>query len=178
MNRGNLLLATLALLSMLAGVSLYHWTWDSEVSRAGDAVQAQKITLDSIPLTDINGVETTLSDWRGDRLIVNFWAPWCIPCRREIPLLIEIQQEYADQGVKVLGIALDEKKSVVEFAREYAINYPLFLAGNRISMYNAAFSNRSSAIPFTLLLDRNLNIVFSHYGEVSRELLEQQLNPL
>lgn len=175
MNRAGLLVVALALLSMLAGALLFNWIQGDEESAAGAAARAQQIKLDAIPLTELNGAESTLSDWRGDLLIVNFWAPWCIPCRREIPLLIEIQQEYAGQGVKVLGIALDEKESVVEFAEDYAIDYPLFLAGNRISMYNAAFSNQSGAIPFTLLLDRELNIVFSHYGEVTREQLEQQI---
>lgn len=177
MTRAGLLVAALALLSVMAGALLYHWIQRTEQPSPVAAAKVQQITLDAIPLTDINGLETTLSDWRGDLLIVNFWAPWCLPCRREIPLLIEIQRQYADQGVKVLGIALDAHEPVVEFARDYAINYPLFLAGNRISMYNAAFANKSGAIPFTLLLDRDLKIIFSHLGEVTREQLEPQLKP-
>ncbi len=119
-----------------------------------------------------------VGDWRGQILVVNFWAPWCLPCRREIPTLIQLNQSYSSQNISFLGIALDSEDSVRRFADEFQINYPMFLAGNRISMYNAAFGNPSGSLPFTVIVDRQLRIVFRHNGEVSETQLRNQLDKL
>jgi len=174
MNRSWLLVSALAIGSMLAGVFLFQLI-SPATTKNSPAPAVQQIALQAIPLTDLQGQESMLGDWRGNLLVINLWAPWCVPCRREVPALIEFQKAYADQGVKVLGIAFDGKEQVQQFAEEYQINYPLFLAGNRIPMYNAAFGNPSGALPFTTLLDRNLKILFHHNGEVSFEQLRQQL---
>jgi peroxiredoxin len=92
--------------------------------------------------------------------------------------LIKIHREYAQQGVRVLGIALDSEPQVSRFAADYQINYPLFLGGNRTAMYNAAFGNPSGSLPFTALLDRNQRIVFQHNGELSSAQLREQLEAL
>jgi peroxiredoxin len=92
--------------------------------------------------------------------------------------LIKIHQEYAQQGVRVLGIAFDSEPQVSRFAADYQINYPLFLGGNRTAMYNAAFGNPSGSLPFTALLDRNQRIAFQHNGELSSAQLREQLEAL
>ena len=173
-----LILGAVALVSMLAGILLFQiWVSDDRVQTAPAVVDSQP-ELSAIPLTDLNGVESQFANWQGDILIVNFWAPWCAPCRREIPALIELQKNHAERGIKILGIALDGKDPVIQFAGEYQINYPLFLAGNRIAMYNAAFGNPSGSLPFTVILDRNLGIRFQHNGEVTREQLLAELDQI
>ncbi len=162
-----------ALVSLLAGVVLFQWL--EPKLRAPRAEAPAAIELHSIPLTRLDGETQLLGDWRGQILIVNFWATWCLPCRREIPTLIEIQRAYAERGVRVIGIAFDGAEPVRRFAREYAIDYPLFLAGNGISMYNAALGNRSGALPFTALLDRDGRVSERHLGEVSKAQLEDWL---
>ena len=170
-----LTLGAVALISLLAGVALYQfWFAPEETGKSS----AKSLQLDAIPLTDLDGQQTVFADWRGDVLVVNFWAPWCAPCRREIPTLIELQNDYADRGLKVLGIAFDGREPVVEFADEYQINFPLFLAGNGITMYNAALGNPSGALPFTVVLDRNLEIQYQHNGEVTRAQLQTALEGL
>ena len=173
-----LILGAIALVSMLAGILLFQmWFYDNRLETPPVVVEKQP-ALSAIPLTDLNGVESQFANWQGDILIVNFWAPWCAPCRREIPALIELQKNYAERGIKILGIALDGKDPVEQFAGEYQINYPLFLAGNRIAMYNAAFGNPSGSLPFTVILDRKLSIRFQHNGEVTQEQLLAQLDQI
>ncbi len=176
MKAGPLLTGAVALASLLAGVGLFLWLEpDLREAPAGAPPVAE---LQAIPLTGLDGEASVLGDWRGQILIVNLWAPWCLPCRREIPTLIEIQREYAGRGVRVLGIAFDGAEPVRRFAREYAIDYPLFLAGNGIPMYNAALGNTSSALPYTAIVDRNLRISARHTGEASRAQLEAWLADL
>jgi thiol-disulfide isomerase/thioredoxin len=162
---------------MLTGALMFNLLQDSSPA-TGPASAKVPIELHSIPLFDLNGQQTSIGDWKGNILIVNFWAPWCAPCRREVPSLIEIHQVYAQQGVRVLGIAFDGEPQVRQFAADYQINYPLFLGGNRTAMYNAAFGNPSGSLPFTALLDRNQRIVFQHNGELSSAQLREQLEAL
>ena len=174
MTRRDLALGAVALFSLLVGIAAYPLLQGPE-SRRPTPVKVD-IPLQDIPLRELDGRETVFRDWQGGLLIVNFWAPWCAPCRREIPALIEIQQQYAARGVTVLGLAFDGEDPVRQFAADYAIPYPLFLVGDRSAMYNTVFGNRSGSLPFTALLDRDLKIRFSHNGEVSAQQLRDQLD--
>ncbi len=177
MNRNLLQLSAIGLVSILAGVLLFNLLQPDMPKKESVAAETP-IELHSIPLFDLTGQQTTIGDWKGNILIVNFWAPWCAPCRREVPTLIKFHRDYAQRGVRVLGIAYDNEPQVSRFAAEYQINYPLFLAGNRIAMYNAAFGNRSGSLPFTALLDRNHRILFQHNGELTANQLREQLEAL
>lgn len=177
MTRNHLVLGAVALMSMLAGALLFNQLQTEPTVKSVASIES-RVELQSIPLSDLNGKQSLIGDWKGDILIVNFWAPWCAPCRREVPTLIKYHREYAQRGVRVIGIAYDNEPQVRRFATEYQINYPLFLAGNKTAMYNAAFANHSGSLPFTAILDRDLNIVFQHNGELSAEQLQQQLDAL
>jgi thiol-disulfide isomerase/thioredoxin len=172
--RDHFLLGAIALGSMLVGVLLFKFLQPLPEQQPSTT----NIELHSIPLTDIDGRQTLLKDWAGDILIVNFWAPWCAPCRREIPALIEIEREYRARGVRVLGLAFDGEEQVRNFATEYQISYPLFLTGNRSAMYNAAFDNPSGSLPYTALISRDQSIVFQHNGELTAQQLRAQLEAL
>ncbi|MCP4471730.1 MAG: TlpA family protein disulfide reductase [Gammaproteobacteria bacterium] len=177
MNRNFLLLGTVGLVSLLAGVLLFKLTQPGPEERSAKN-PATQVELHSIPLIDLDGRETRLADWQTDLLIVNFWAPWCAPCRREIPSLIEIHRDYAARGVGVLGIAFDEETQVRRFADEYRIDYPLFLSGYGSARYNAAFDNPSGGLPYTAILGRDQRILFQHNGELTLQQLQQQLEAL
>ena len=81
-----------------------------------------------LTLKDLNGKEVTLSAYKGQVLLINFWATWCIPCRTEIPGFIDLHNRYRDRGLQVVGIAVDEPASIVApYAREMKMNYPVLL---------------------------------------------------
>jgi len=170
-NRNHLLLAAVGLVSLLAGALLFKLVEPDSPVDSG-----QQIALHAIPLVGLDGQQTRLDDWDSELLVVNFWAPWCAPCRREIPALVEIQQAYAIEQVRILGIAFDGERQVRRFAAEYAIDYPLFLAGNRSAMYNAAFDNPSGSLPYTALLGPDRRILFQHNGELTGQQLREQLD--
>jgi thiol-disulfide isomerase/thioredoxin len=175
--RNRLLLGAIALVALLAGAALFKLMQPLPTQPA-PASAASSIELHSIPLTGLDGRETLFKDWDSEILVVNFWAPWCAPCRREIPTLIEIQRDYATRGVRVLGIAFDGEEQVRRFAEEYGIDYPLFVTGNRSAMYNIAFDNPSGSLPYTALLGRDQRILFQHNGELTSQQLREQLEAL
>ena len=174
MKPAQLLLPAVGLVSLLAGVMLFKLL-QPDASQTNRSASPTDMELHSIPLIDLDGRQTLLADWQFEILVVNFWAPWCAPCRREIPALIQIQREYAERGVRILGLAFDGEEQVRRFADEYGIDYPLFLAGNSSSMYNAAFSNPSGSLPFTALLSPQRDIIYRHNGELSAQQLRDQL---
>ena len=102
-------------------------------------------------LPDLAGVPHTLSDWRGRPLAVNFWATWCEPCRREIPLLEDLRRESAQNGFEIVGIAVDNRDSIVKFVRDMKVNYTVLVGeqGGRKPRRNSAWSrcSRSRCLP-------------------------------
>lgn len=173
MHRQTLVLTAVAVVSLLLGVGGYQLLSPGQPEPTTTQLPE---SLAAIPLTDVEGNDSLLGDRPEDFLIINFWAPWCAPCRREIPALIDIHQAFADQGVSVLGIAFDGKDAVSGFADDYNINFPLFLAGARIAMYNTAFGNSSGGLPFTAIINQQRKRVFHHSGEITREALIEALS--
>ena len=170
MKPGVALLLAASLLSAVAGFGLYRWL---AADPPGEAAAPE---LGAVPLSDLERRESRLEDWRRDLLVVNFWAPWCAPCRREIPALLAIRDGYRQRGVGVIGIAFDNAEQVRRFAEDYAIDYPLFLADHRAGMYHAAFGNASGALPFTAILDRDLRVLHTHTGELDYASLGEALD--
>ena len=132
------------------------------------------VSLDAIPLIDLEGKGHTLGEWKQPVLIFNFWAPWCVPCRREIPALIALQNEFKTR-VQILGLVFDSAENATAFATEYGMNYPSFLATSQIPMYSAVFGNPSGALPFTAVIDQARTIRYTHTGEISLDLLREEL---
>jgi thiol-disulfide isomerase/thioredoxin len=120
-------------------------------------------------LKDLAGRSHPISEWDGKALLVNFWATWCAPCRREIPLLNRIEREYAKNGVEVVGIAVDFADDVKSFKKDFPIDYPL-LVGEQDGLDAArAFGVEPLALPFTAFTDSQGRILMLHVGELHED---------
>ena len=181
MNKNTVILVFVSLVSLLAGVSLFNFFSAPETAipavRSRSDVNPAKLSIKAIPLTDLDGNQKLIGNWQQPILIVNFWAPWCAPCRDEIPALIALQNEFEGQ-VQVMGLALDSEENVRSFELEYGMNYPSFLAGNKIPMYNAAFTNKTGSLPFTAIINQQREIHYTHTGKITLNQLRTELLPL
>src|SRR5262249_17771533 len=111
-----------------------------------------------ISLADTNGIKHRLSEWKGRPLLINFWATWCDPCRREIPLLKTLRHERAAQGVEVVGIAVDFRDAVQHYAQQMSIDYPV-LVGEQDGLDAIASFGMDTVFPFTVFADARGRIV-------------------
>lgn len=129
--------------------------------------------LFSVTLHDLDNQPARLANYKGKPLIVNFWARWCAPCREEIPEFIRLQEEQRGK-LEILGIALeDDAAAVREFARQYHINYPLFLAREKGMALMQAVDNQRGGLPFTVVINRQGKVVYSQMGRMRRSDLDK-----
>jgi peroxiredoxin len=126
-------------------------------------------------LSDINGMPVSASDFEGKVWLVNFWATWCTPCVEEMPMLSRLQQEVAGQGVKIVGIALDDENRASEFAVNMAISYPILVGQADVVITGRQYGNNTGMLPFSVLIDSNGIIQWTHLGPLTREELVEQI---
>lgn len=124
--------------------------------------------LPAFSLSNLQGQPTPISTWAGRPLVINFWATWCAPCRREIPLLKVLADEWAAQQVAVVGIAVDHREQVLHFADQFKIGYPLLIGEQDALDVAAKFGMASPAFPFTVFTDRRGEVVALFVGELHR----------
>ncbi len=125
-------------------------------------------------LNDINGRPVSLSDFRGKVVVLDFWATWCPPCKREIPDFIELQSHYGSQGLQVIGVGLDEPDKLKSFAAGHGMNYAVLLGTDAIAMRYGGISG----IPTTFIIDKNGNIADRFEGFTSKDVFESEIKRL
>ena len=122
-------------------------------------------------LAAADGSTLTLDDLKGQPVLINFWATWCPPCLEEIPIFVRLQQQMGARGLQFVGIAIDERDKVVNFARRNGINYPIMIGQlDAIELSNTA-GNERGGLPYTLILDRSGEVVSQHYGALTEQEL-------
>lgn len=126
-------------------------------------------------LTQTNGKDLRLSDFKGKIVILDFWATWCEPCKHGIPDLIDIQKKYHDV-IQIIGISVDEdtRSNVIPFVKEFGINYPIVYANSEvINSYGNIY-----LIPVTFIIDQSGKIVYKHEGLLEKKIYEIKINEL
>jgi thiol-disulfide isomerase/thioredoxin len=145
---------------------------DPDGSDATDAPPAAGVViparLPAFSLGDRDGKATPISAWDGKSLVINFWATWCAPCRREIPLLESLYSEWGGRNVEIVGIAVDYREKVSAFARQFKIPYPLLVGEQDALDVAARFGVDSPVFPFTVFTDQRGEIVALVVGELHR----------
>lgn len=127
-------------------------------------------TLPDFTLDSLTGSPQSIKSWPGKPLLINFWATWCGPCLREIPMLKEFQSANAD--LQVVGIAIDKHDPVVAFAEKMEFNYPVLIGETAGWDAAAAFGVEFYALPFTVFTAGDGSVLGVHTGELHAEHLE------
>lgn len=124
--------------------------------------------LPQFVLADKDGKPRKLGEWSGRPLAVNYWATWCAPCRREIPLLNKLRRERSGQKLEIIGIAVDFRDDVLKYAAETTIDYPL-LIGEEDGLEAVKAMGMQAAFPFTVFADSRQRIVALKIGELHQD---------
>ena len=158
------LIAVLLLAAAAAGYVLRSEMQDERLAAINTAdVSVERL---SFVLADMEGTPRNFSEWDGKARIVNFWATWCAPCRREIPLLKDTQEKHAAADIQVIGIAVDFVDDVIAYAEEAQFNYPI-LIGQEDAMAVAESSGVPFiGLPFTLIVAADGQLLGTHVGEI------------
>jgi thiol-disulfide isomerase/thioredoxin len=128
-------------------------------------------------LSDIDGNGVLLSAYRGQVILLNFWATWCAPCKTEIPWLVELHGKYRERGLVVLGVSVDEAVSQIKpFAAALRMNYPVLVGAGRDD-FQEAFGPLYG-FPTSVLISRDGAICMRHTGIATKEALERDVAAL
>lgn len=169
-SRQILILVAIALIAGAGGYLAYR----ASVPQSGPAVAAK---MPSFVLPDLTGSDRDSNEWANRPRLVNFWATWCPPCRREIPLLIELQNEFG-ADLAVIGIAIDDMEAVRDYAVESEFNYPVLVGQqNAVELGNQVLADWIG-LPFTAFVNASGDIVRVHVGELHRDQAEAFLREI
>lgn len=119
-------------------------------------------------LESIDGKNIQLSSYKGQAVLLNFWATWCGPCKIEMPWFVELQKEYGPQGLQIVGVAMDDasKDEIAKFVKEMGVNYPILLGKEAVGQDYGGVN----VLPTTFFIDRDGKIVAREFGLQSRSL--------
>ncbi len=142
--------------------------------------EAKNVLHSEVELTlkDLFGAEQRLSQYKGRIVVLNFWATYCVPCRKEMPDLAAIQNEYAALGVQVIGASSDEaaeRTKVLQFIKETKINFPVWLGATTADMTRFGLG---AALPGTVIIGRDGRIVKVISGIINRVDLKKQIDEM
>jgi peroxiredoxin len=176
--------ALVSLVAAVAGFSLY------DMAENGSSSQSQAVTSAAafappeellgakrpeFTLPDLTGETTSITRWDGDVLLLNFWATWCSPCRKEMPDLARLQVRYGKRGFQVIGVAIDQADPVRRFIKEIGVDYPQLVGRENALAVADRYGNHFGALPYSVLIDRVGIIRFIKPGLISEQELEVEL---
>lgn len=137
-------------------------------AKAADALLAE-------PFADLRGGVTRLKDWSSPVLLCNFWATWCEPCRVEVPVLIAARRDFADKGLEIAGIGIDDAAKLQNFAKSFGIPYPILVGSGSTSELMRNLGNEAGALPYSVILNRERRITATKLGKWTAADLEREI---
>jgi cytochrome c biogenesis protein CcmG/thiol:disulfide interchange protein DsbE len=126
-------------------------------------------------LTQLDGKPLQLSSYRGKVILLDFWATWCDPCREEIPHFVELQNKYANQGLQIIGVSMDDSIDPVRpFAEQFHMNYPVVMGNAKTGeLFGGVLG-----LPITFLIGRDGHIYNKHIGATKATVFETEIKAL
>jgi len=175
-NRDSGLIVALAVLAAAFGGWLQH---ESRLAHVPAGVQVANVgdIRPDLALKDLNGRERRLSDFHGRRVLINFWASWCVPCLAEMPALHRAQENFGEKGVIVLGIAMDDPDHVRAFLHGRSINYPILLGQLSPPSTSLRLGDTDEVLPYSVLLDEQGRVLAAQRGPLDAVQLGKWLQP-
>lgn len=161
-------------LIFLAG-ALFIYLLSTSIEPSSNTASSPSADALDFSLDTLEGKPIKLSQFEGKIVVLNFWASWCPPCRKEIPDLIAAQNQYRSRGVEILGVAVDgdQPEKIEAFARKHGINYTIALDdGQTFEAWGG------SAIPLTFFIDRQGRVRERFDGLITREELDVRLQQM
>lgn len=146
----------------------------SAVVSVGNATATHPLAPE-FSLTDLSGQKVDLATYRGNVVLLNFWATWCTPCRAEIPRFVDLQNRYRQQGLQIIGISLDDQADPVRvFYEQVKMNYPVAIGdANLAERYGGILG-----LPVSFLIDCDGRVSVKHTGQTDILLIEQEIKLL
>ncbi len=174
LDRSNWLILGLAVLAAaIGGYAQYH---NRQPARMDSAMRGQPVPALTLP--DLDGKPHQLSDYRGQRVLLNFWASWCRPCLEEMPTLNRAQAKFGEQGAIVVGIAMDEPARIRAFLAMHPVSYPILLGQLGSPNTSVQLGDMREILPYSVLIDADGSILATHSGALSTTQLDQWLTPM
>ena len=176
-----MLYSAVAIISLLAGVITARYL-DSPSREAVPVssehpVDVPKQRID-FTVKDLQGNTRSLSDWDGNVVLLNFWATWCPPCRKEMPDFVELKEELSGKPFEIIGVAIDQAQLVQDFIDSIGVEYPILIAELEGMQIMKAYGNQLLTLPYTVLIDREGNVVKAFRTEVNKDMLKPMVEKL
>lgn len=124
---------------------------------------------------DENGQAHALKQYQGKKIVLNFWATWCEPCREEMPELSSLHEEGKDKNIVVLGIAIDDADAIHDFTKETKVSYPLLVADMQGMEIANNLGNDKGVLPYTVIINTDGSVAKTYFGRVTKSMLEENL---
>jgi thiol-disulfide isomerase/thioredoxin len=135
--------------------------------------ESDKIKAIDFKLKDLNGKEVSLSDYKGKKVFLNFWASWCPPCKAEMPEMEKLYQETKDSDLVILAVNLSEDKSTVQnFIKNNKYTFSVLLDSDNA----AAMKYQVVSIPTSYFIDKEGNVVAKHIGSMTLENMKSYID--
>jgi peroxiredoxin len=165
------------MIRLLTAIGLL-FTMSSEAGQAVCSADAKPAQL-NLTLQDMGGKSVKLSDYKGKVILLDFWATWCPPCRKEIPGFVELYHTYKSRGLVVIGVSMDDAEDLADvkrYAAQIKMNYPVLLGFGREDDLKPVFGELP--LPTSFVIARDGRICARHDGLTVKEQVEREIAAL
>ena len=136
----------------------------------------QTIVMSEFSLENINGEMISIEEYKGKKTLINFWATWCRPCRKEMPMLNGVYLSENPSEFSVVGIAIDKPEKVTQFVAELGIDFPIMIGQSDAYDIMKELGNEALTLPYTILIDNSGEVIWSKNTELKHSDMDEVLN--
>ena len=136
----------------------------------------ETIVMSDFSLVNMKGELVSIDEFRGEKTLINFWATWCRPCRKEMPMLNGVFLSQDPSDFSVVGIAIDKPEKVTQFVAELGIDFPIMVGQSEAYDVMKALGNEALTLPYTILIDEEGEVVWSKNTELKHSDMDEVLS--